>query len=178
MTFKDGATDLDEAPVPAAKVATVGGYGGLAIMAVMSDGSGQWRPRFEAEPLSRTDGIGFDAWWMASALSNRYDLDMSRKNIILWTANRDGGTHVGVEGLPSAFRRVSREAELGWSTATGDVLSSPTEPVVRHIAEEVRTSIREHFRAELGDLPAPEHVPPPAGLMFISDLIFMVHDET
>lgn len=77
---------------------------------------------------------------------------MSRKQIVLWIANTDGGAHIGK--MAATYRAISRERESSMGITLSKLEGkskaddSPLPAAMRQIAEEVRFSIRkqlDHF---------------------------------
>lgn len=106
-------------------------------------------PIFEIQPLGER-WAPFEYWWTTPRLSDSNFHGMSRKQIVLWIANKDGGAHI--DELPPQYADISRNSSMGITlsklegkTAADD---SPLPAAMRQIAEEVRYSIRH----ELADL--------------------------
>lgn len=106
-------------------------------------------PIFEIQPLGER-WAPFDYWWTTTRLSDSSFQGMSRKQIVLWIANKDGGAHI--DELPAQYADISRNSSMGITLSALDGKTaaddSPLPAAMRQIAEEVRFSIRH----ELADL--------------------------
>lgn len=107
-------------------------------------------PTFEIQPLGER-WAPFEYWWTTPRLSDLDDFSMSRKQIVLWIANKDGGAHI--DELPAAYANVSQNGSMGTrlSNLAGKTKAddSPLPAAMRQIAEEVRYSIRHELNGIL-----------------------------
>ncbi len=55
----------------------------------------------------------FTVWWETPVLRDQAHNPISRKQLVLWVANQDGGAHVD-PGLDSVYSDLSRNNSLGW----------------------------------------------------------------
>jgi hypothetical protein len=123
-------------PVPGQDVA-----GGLAIVRMGESGI-DYVPRFTVTGLGSTL-VPFDEWWRASATFPQHAAPPSRRNIVLWLANKDGGSHADAV-LPTPYVGLRSGADVGWVfTVKGQTVElSPVLAIMREIAEEVRVAFR------------------------------------
>lgn len=111
-------------------------------------------PVFEVQDLGER-WAPFDYWWTTTRIVDGDLNPVSRKQIVLYLANKAGGAHV--DNLPDGWRRIERESGMGFhlSKLKGKTKAddSPIPAAMRQIAEEVRFTIRE----KLGDLVDIQH---------------------
>ncbi|KIA73407.1 hypothetical protein ANMWB30_23340 [Arthrobacter sp. MWB30] len=91
--------------------------------------------------------VPFDYWWTATRIVDGDLRSVSRKQIVLYLANKAGGAHI--DDLPESWQRIERESGMGirlsnipGNTAADD---SPIPAAMRQIAEEVRFTLRENL---------------------------------
>ncbi|TFV95390.1 hypothetical protein [Orlajensenia leifsoniae] len=103
-----------------------------------------WAPAFEEFPVGQHH-VPFKYWWESSRMWDVHGTEVSRRLIVHWLANKDGGAHVDV--LPAEYEAIARLGSMGlpWSDAAGGLKRehSPIRAAMRQIAEEVRVSVRE-----------------------------------
>ena len=121
----------------------------------------EWLPAFRAGGLvGTTPRQGFDPWWKDVKMIDSHQEKFNRRRLVLQVANTDGGGHVDPK-LEAAFRNLSRGGSMGFRAAGGSIefsadpaaersRISPVPASIRHIAEELRVSIRESVPEILG----------------------------
>ncbi|GAA4417591.1 hypothetical protein GCM10023187_50150 [Nibrella viscosa] len=85
----------------------------------------------------------FDAWWNKPVLKDSTGKEFTRKELVLYLAEQDGGAHVDPK-LDEEFIKLSRENSMQWTIANGVdqiPINSPVLPAVRQIAYEVEKSL-------------------------------------
>jgi len=111
-------------------------------------------PVFEVQELGER-WAPFDYWWTTPRIVDGDLNPVSRKQIVLFLANKAGGAHV--DKLPGSWRRIAQESGMGitLSNLQGKAKAddSPIPAAMRQIAEEVRYTIRE----KLGHLVTIKH---------------------
>jgi hypothetical protein len=128
-------------------------FGGLAVLE-QSDESGHYRPRFADKPPQGLGPQPFRNWWNRQVLQDLSAEWFTRREIVLFMANQDGGTHVDPEIEPRlhALTRLnsmglSWRREGDWSVVAvaveprGEPLGSPLPANVRQIAYELEETI-------------------------------------
>jgi hypothetical protein len=89
----------------------------------------------------------FDTWWNDIVFIDKQSRKLSRKEIILGVANKDGGAHVD-PSLDDKYAALSRHNSLGWVQTDGvndRHIPDPEKAAVRQIAHEVlKTLIPEY----------------------------------
>lgn len=97
--------------------------------------------------------VDFDSWWNQNILISD-QLTFSRREMILYMSNKDGGTHVD-PGVIEKYYKVSKATESLFYLTNNSIIDDPYqkgEPfkylhfaVVRQIAHEIILSIRKEF---------------------------------
>jgi hypothetical protein len=116
------------------------GYSAL-VMQELSPRSLGYFAALDETPMRQL--IPFDQWWNALVLSSQAEGALTRKDLILISANQDGGAHVD-SSLDRRYVNLSRENGLNWhlSTPAGMIpLGDPTRPSIRQIAHEVLATL-------------------------------------
>lgn len=87
--------------------------------------------------------IPFDPWWNKPVVTIPNRLRASRRDLVLWLANQDGGAHVSPD-MDETYYQLTRENSIGAVTIgyvqNGPVLGIATASV-RQIAQEVMVSL-------------------------------------
>jgi hypothetical protein len=143
--FYDSALSYLPNPLP---------YSGLVMMKVSfgtpSDGGEYVAPLDEGPPSrSRTRKLLSSIWWNGMfVIKDTKGKTFTRKDLVLETANTDGGAHVDPK-LDEAYADLSRFNSLGWKFFRRDVAedfkNSPVLPSIRQIAHEVLKTLRDEF---------------------------------
>jgi hypothetical protein len=87
--------------------------------------------------------IPFDDWWNAPVLMDTESRLLTRKELILAVANKDGGAHVD-PNLDETYSRLTRNNSLGWVSIQNDKIipvpdAAPT--TIRQITHEILSSL-------------------------------------
>jgi hypothetical protein len=88
---------------------------GLCMMAMNLDGSGtsSFRPHLDDLPSERIHpAAAFVDWWNDPIVTDADGTNYSRRSLVLWTANKEGGAHVD-QRLPQAYSALTRENSIG-----------------------------------------------------------------
>ena len=121
-----------------------GFWGGLVVTRMSRDGT-DFVPRFSVGGIpSRM--VSFGEWWRLPVMVDTLGQTFSRRNLVLWLANKDGAIHA--DRLPATYRKLTREASMGVPPNPAEP-NSPVSPVpaaIRQIAQELLYSIG-HFDA-------------------------------
>ena len=93
--------------------------------------------------------VAFDEWWAGLVLIQKpAGISLTRSQAVLALANTDGGAHIDPR-LDAQYAGLSRDNAFAWEVWRGDsrgvVENSPALPIVRQVAHEVATSIREQL---------------------------------
>lgn len=131
-----------------------GNYMAMSLLTTIKMGAGflenhdlvHYVPTFEIQPLGERMAP-FDYWWTAVRLTDLNENALSRKQIVLWISNKDGGAHI--DQLPMGYRAITRESSMGTKLSNlkgkKPADDSPLPACMRQIAEEVRFSIRKQL---------------------------------
>lgn len=86
----------------------------------------------------------FLTWWEAVVFVDQDRRPLSRKQLILTAANKDGGAHVDPK-LEEVYAELSRANSLGWMTGSDEAprpMNPPERPAIRQIAHEVLKTLK------------------------------------
>jgi hypothetical protein len=99
-------------------------------------------------PILGWTELSFTDWWNQSVVRDIQHRDITRRDLVLALANRDGGAHVDPQ-LDSVYAGLSRRNSLSWfivaGNATVDFPDGPHFACVRQIAHELEKSIQKHL---------------------------------
>jgi hypothetical protein len=92
--------------------------------------------------------VPFDTWWNRIVIVDSNRDQFTRRNLILGSANSDGGAHVDPT-LDSRYANITRFDSHGWHHVRGgkeiDFANRPVMPSIRHIAFEVVHTLQDAF---------------------------------
>jgi hypothetical protein len=92
--------------------------------------------------------LPFDDWWTQRVVRDKQLRELSRRDLILALANKDGGAHVD-PNLDAVYADLSRRNSLSWEIVTGASTDSPADgpqfACVRQVAHELTKSIHQHL---------------------------------
>lgn len=84
----------------------------------------------------RTFYLGFDDWWNEIIFDDKNNV-FTRKDIVTFVANQDGGAHVD-KTLDGKYAGLVKHNSLGWTDGEGNpVVNNPAYNAIRQIALEV-----------------------------------------
>jgi hypothetical protein len=139
IMFYDTSTDYD----PNNLLPTMG----LIMMRIGPEGAEYVAPLDEGSPTRRKGKVPFDKWWNKIIFASKGDL-LTRKDLILSVANKDGGAHVDPK-LDEVYAKLTRFNLLGWKyTKDGKEKSfivGPEFASIRQISHEVLKSLKDEF---------------------------------
>ncbi|NLZ88517.1 MAG: hypothetical protein GX916_03350 [Clostridiales bacterium] len=102
----------------------------------------------------RTFFLIFDDWWNEVVFDDKQSI-LTRRDVILTTADQDGGAHVDPE-INEDYAKIAKDNSLGWTFVSSDdgssspPLTNPVYATVRQIACELLCSItiseKGHFK--------------------------------
>lgn len=95
------------------------------------------------KPLStnniRTFFLGYEDWWNEIIFDDKKNV-FTRKDIVRYVANQDGGAHVDMK-LDEKYAELVKHNSLGWTDGDGNpVKNNPAYVAIRQIAKEVLVS--------------------------------------
>jgi len=92
--------------------------------------------------------VGFSEWWENKIVPGEEEKRYSRKQLILWLANKEGGAHID-EDINAAYRKLDKSS-LGMTFSVGGVnkgfSNSSVDASVRQIGWEVRETIKNYMK--------------------------------
>lgn len=109
------------------------------ILNVMLESGGlRYLPKIEKS--SRCFFLDFIDWWNEIIFDDHLN-KFTRRDIVLYIANQDGGAHVDSQ-LNEAYARLTKMNSLGWMDSNGNApINNPAYQAIRSIANEVLISI-------------------------------------
>lgn len=113
---------------------------GALVQMLAGPAGATWIPYLD-DPLPRgaPRQTSFNEWWNTTIFRNAEGFVLSRRDLVLNVADRDGGVHVDT-GLDDVYMDLSRKAGLGWQFEgpSGSYVVRPPElAAVRQIAHEL-----------------------------------------
>jgi hypothetical protein len=106
------------------------------------------KPRAHLDDDIQTTSIPFDAWWNGIVLVDSVRNEFSRRDIVLYLANKDGGAHVDHE-IDEKFHNLRNKNSLGWITILEDgrkIAGEDNVPAtMRQIAHELIKSLDSNY---------------------------------
>lgn len=89
--------------------------------------------------IGRTFFMEYEDWWNEIIFDDKKNV-FSRKDIVCFVANQDGGAHVDME-LDSKYAELVKHNSLGWTDSNGKPsMNNPAYAAIRQIAEELLIS--------------------------------------
>jgi len=110
-------------------------HGGLVFIEA-SQGETRYVAMLDDLPRDIVKIVDFEEWWNKPVFVDQQRRQLSRRDLILTSANQDGGAHVDKE-LDAIYARLSRGESMGWYDSMGQPLSSPERAAIRQIAHEM-----------------------------------------
>jgi len=162
LLFPDGSRHASFRGLPPIGPSEVTSIPGLAMMADYGDHTARV-PAFLAGGLPPHE-LEFEDWWKLLAIKDTQDNLLSRRQMVLQLANKDGGAHVDLQ-VDAGYNAIHRGASMGWNPATGQLAlrsdgttdagsstpeHSPIPGCMRQVAAEVRVTVRRHCAHLLG----------------------------
>lgn len=128
-------------------------YSFSALTAMHSGPSGsKYVPKLET---GKTKFTPFEQWWNTIIFVDKDGVTISRRELILSVANKDGGSHIDPV-LDEKYGKLSRHGSLNWMVVTpqgSKPMQAPERAAVRQIAHEVLRTLKPGYRKELSDPP-------------------------
>ncbi|MFA6253485.1 MAG: SEC-C domain-containing protein [Patescibacteria group bacterium] len=123
-------------------------YSGLVAMQMATGTPPHYIPLLDS---AKGKPVEFAAWWNGIIFVDNTKNTITRKELILSVANKDGGTHVD-QILDEKYGQLSRCNSLGWNAAQNgkDVgpLRAPENASVRQIAHELLKTLKPDYKNE------------------------------
>ncbi|MGH7961172.1 MAG: hypothetical protein ACRERD_05005, partial [Candidatus Binatia bacterium] len=127
---------------------------GVAAVGIFESGSPPeyWPVALGEANLGSKPNIRLPDWWEEVIMYDEEGAEVTRHQLTLWVANKDGGAHLDPR-LPPTYKGLSRLGTLGFQDSFGaPYTANPMPAALRHIGEELRVGIRQHFGAQLRHL--------------------------
>ena len=86
--------------------------------------NGQYLPKLE---LASGELIPVSKWWSQTVMKNGNIISLTRKNIVLTAANKDGGAHVDAKLTP-AYEELAKDGAMGTSVQYNPLTGYKVEP--------------------------------------------------
>jgi hypothetical protein len=105
---------------------------------------GKYYPMFDSLPFGQPRWIDFKSWWAGTIFTDNQQTIITRSEVVLSVANKDGGAHVDPV-LHAKYANLSKNNSMGWriKDAQGDrPFDSPHLAAIRQITHEVLKSIK------------------------------------
>jgi hypothetical protein len=119
---------------------------GLIMISTGSGHSGYVAPLDNLAPPRVRPKVTFDTWWNKVVFVVG-EIRLTRRDLVLAIANKDGGAHVDPE-LDRRYAEISRYNAIGWRFFVNGVEQEFTDPVLvslRQISHEILISLKEEF---------------------------------
>jgi hypothetical protein len=113
----------------------------LLILKV-GNGVSKYEVPFDNRPPHQFSWMSFDDWWNQNVFLDNKRRIISRKKLITYVANQDGGAHVDPE-LDEVYYDLSRKNSITWLDTFNNPLGpNPVLLSIRQIAYEVITTLK------------------------------------
>lgn len=113
----------------------------LGLLNIQMGNPPVYLPKMETQESIR---MTFETWWNQPVLKDADDSLYTRKDLVLFVADKDGGAHVDPE-MDAAYQLLSRENHVGWGVAIGGVRiqwrENPVLPSLRQIGLELSETL-------------------------------------
>ena len=122
---------------------------GLAMIRVSSRG-GEYHAGLDDIPPERLNRkIPFNEWWNKIVISDKERSKFTRKDLVLFVANQDGGAHID-PSLDDKYAKLSRFDSLAWKQVKGGVESPlknrPELVCIRQMTYEILKTLKDEFQ--------------------------------
>jgi len=124
---------------------STGKYVGAGLADIELGATLRYVPRYLHTGLG--DLVPFDEWWESPRMWPAQGPSVSRREVVDWLANKDGGAHID-ENLPATYAALTEDGAMGITfnhPGLPPETPSPVPVAMREIAEEVRNSLRRHL---------------------------------
>lgn len=106
------------------------------------------KPRFVIPPFQPDIYDDFDNWWTRTVIIDNNRNEFSRRDIVLYIANKEGGAHIDKE-LPEVFKALSRDNAFGFKYVNNGQevdFESIIFPAIRQIAWELNDALDHYYQ--------------------------------
>ena len=139
-------TTAETVPASVPGILHVGNF--AALIGISLGGPGpDYVPYFDTGPRGSNTWIDFDEYWNETVFIDKHNEFFSRKDVVLYLANQDGGAHIDPK-LDKKYVELSRHNSLGWQA--GDIpdmrdLKGAELAAMRQISHEILTTLKEDY---------------------------------
>ena len=110
------------------------------VMASVVGLTPSYKPLLNDGPSDIWQHLPFDGWWNETVIKDAKGEKFTRKDLVLWFANKEGGAHVDPQ-LDERYRKLQEENSYGWIFMAGNTEVMPTAGIelacMRQIAHEL-----------------------------------------
>lgn len=118
---------------------------GLVMMRMTSNGTSYLAPLHDGPPDRYTQpGLEFSQWWDQLVIDDKSGGVFTRKNLILFMANQDGGAHVD-PSLDSSYAALKRDNSVGWVYSDG-ISEHPITDIELHSVRQIAYELIETLK--------------------------------
>lgn len=114
----------------------------------MGVGVVDYKPHLDDGPFPPRK-VDFNEWWNNLIFNNKKEWTYSRKDIVLFVRDTDGGAHVDPD-LEKTYAKLIREKSFGWTITVNGVKSKPKtgpdQASLRQIAHEILLTLKAAFQ--------------------------------
>lgn len=121
-------------------------YAGLVAKEICSHHLGAsmyFKPRFQHSlPKTAYPQLDFASWWGATIFDNKNGMTLSRRELVCWAANKDGGAHID-EKLPAGYESMkqAKQIRILVDGKTQDFQNVPLYASICQVGWELRKSV-------------------------------------
>jgi SEC-C motif len=128
--------------------ATIKKHAGLVSMQTTETGSWAYVPVLEPEGDRINPPVAFDSWWRSPFLKDATGYAIARSAVILFVANKDGGSHVD-KALPETFHRLLSGTGLGLQVVSEDGEAADIPGIVMATTRQISYELLDTMRRDL-----------------------------
>ncbi|MDH5203426.1 MAG: hypothetical protein OEW69_09225 [Nitrospirota bacterium] len=140
ILFYDTARDLD----PRNVLTDIG----LALIRLSPKGAEYLAGLDDIPPERLNRKVPFDRWWSKIVIRDKPRSEFTRKELVLYVANQDGGAHID-PSLDEKYALLSRFNSMAWRAVKGGIDSPlknrPELVCIRQITHEVLKTLKDEF---------------------------------
>ena len=140
ILFYDTARDLD----PRNVLTDIG----MAIIKLSSKGAEYIAGLDDIPPELLNKKIPFENWWNKVVIRDKPRNEFTRKELVLFVANQDGGAHID-QSLDKKYALLSRFNSMAWKLVKGGIESPlknrPELVCIRQMTHEVLRTLKDEF---------------------------------
>lgn len=121
---------------------------GLALLRLSPRGA-EYHPGLDDIPSERINiKVPFNKWWNKVVILDKKRNDFTRKDLVLFVANQDGGAHID-PSLDKKYAELSRFNSLAWRVVKGGVESAfrnrPELACIRQMTHEILKTLKDEL---------------------------------